>query len=86
MSKLSLSLFDDGPPPGWTKSNAKAKRKKPAFDPPDVFSWKVRLYMNDGSTRFFNLGRITYTAAAKRRDDLLAGADAYKAWLDRGIA
>ena len=85
MSKL-LSLFDDGPPQGWTKTAAKKRKRKVADNRPNVFPWTVRLYMNDGSFRLFNLGKLTYADAAKRRDELLVGANAYKAWLDRGLA
>lgn len=83
MSKL-LSLFDDGPPDGWTtKTAAKKKRRRVPDTRPGVFAWKVRLYMNDGSLRFCNLGRLTYAEAAKRRDELLEVSDAYKVWLDQ---
>lgn len=87
MGKLvSLPLFDDGPPPKtWSKpKRPKSAKKKP--EGPDVFPWKVRLFMNDGTTRFFELGRMTYAEAVVRRDELLGTANAYKAWLDRSIA
>lgn len=87
MSRL-LPLFDDGPPDGWTTKTAAAEAAKTRRRPrhaPGVFSWKVRLYMNDGTLRFCNLGRLTYAEAAKQRDDLMQVSDAYKAWLDRGL-